>query len=310
MRSLAISYCVSLFCLLVMLPCAWVEARVWTSKNGQFSLEAEAIAFSDKLVVLKKPTGELVAIELDQLSSEDQKFVETKEVVDATQRRFDEMQTWTGKGGMKIRGKVLAFGKRNLTVQRKLGTVHIDGKKFSALDGLHKKLLLKIISHLENKTFEDDRQLETWAKSLGANPKVYALEGVLLQLESGDEIGVPFFLFSEEDLAVLQPGWELWLERDDSEKAREQESFLMKSAAMAYQRDRAQMQQIEMVKLELLAAATGAIDLWEVGLVPRAGAFARPTTVIVPAANSDIATAMALQRYPAFEFGGIRRVNR
>ncbi len=49
----------------------------------------------------------------------------------------------------------------------------------------------------------------------------------------------------------------------------------MKSAALAYQRNQQKQQQIEMVKLELLAAATGAIDIWAVALAPR-----RASTVV------------------------------
>ncbi len=219
------------------------------------------------------------------------------------------MQTWTGKEGLKIRGRIVAFGKRDLKVQRKLGVVHINDNKFSAIDTLHQKVLLKIISHLEKITLEDEKQLETWAKSIGGEPKVYPLEGVLMQLESGDEIGVPFFLFSSQDLEVLQPGWALWQERDASEKAREQESFLMKSAAMAYQRDRSQQQQVEMVKLEMLAVATGVVSIWQVGLAPRPGVYARPMTVMVPAANSGIASELALQKYPGFTIVGVRRAS-
>ena len=52
-----------------------VEAREWSSKNGQFKIEADAIAFSDHLVVLKKTNGALVAVELEQLSDADKKFL-------------------------------------------------------------------------------------------------------------------------------------------------------------------------------------------------------------------------------------------
>lgn len=296
--------------LLALLLCAnWGEAREWTSKNGQFKIEAEAIAFSDHLVVLKKGNGALVAVELDQLSSADQEYVAAKETVDAAKKQLDEIQTWTGKDGLKIRGRIVAFGKKDLKVQRKLGTVHFDDKKFSAIDPLHQKLLLKIMSQLEKTQIENEKQLEQWAKGIGGEPKVYSLEGVLMQLESGDEIGVPFFLFSSQDLEVLQPGWELWQERDASNQARERESFLMRAQAMAYQRERKQTQQIELLKLDMLAAATGVIDIWEVGLTPAQGGFGRPMTVMVPAANSGIASNLALQKYPGYTVFGVRRAS-
>ena len=201
-------------------------------------------------------------------------------------------------------------------MQRRLGAVYIDGKKFAEIDPLHQKLLLKILSHLEKMTLENEKQLESWAKVLGAEPKSYSLEGVLMELENGDKIGVPFFLFSSQDLEVLQPGWELWQEKNASQQAQERESFLMRAAAVAYQRDRKQAQQqarqaqqIELLKLDMLAAATGVVDIWEVGLTPAVGTYGRPMTVMVPAMNSGIASSLALQKYPGYTIFGVRRAS-
>jgi hypothetical protein len=220
------------------------------------------------------------------------------------------MQVWTAKDGLKVRGRVVAFGRKELVFQRRFGKIQIDGKDFSSIDPLHQRLVLKILSHLEGQTIEDEKQLQEWGKSLGAAPKSYKLEGVLLQLEGGEEIGVPFFMFSPEDLAILQPGWEVWKEREESDKEREQESFLVRSAAQAYQQDRAAQRQIEMLKLDLLGAASGVIAIWEVGLVPRPGVYGRPTSVMVPAQNSQIATEIALRNYPAYILVGVRRASR
>jgi hypothetical protein len=117
-------------------------------------------------------------------------------------------------------------------------------------------------------------------------------------------------MFAPEELKILEPGWALWLERQESEEQREQESFLVRSQAMAYQQDRAQQQQIEMLKLNLLAAATGAIGIWQVGLAPGPGVFGRPISVMVPAQTSQQATAIALQNYPGYGIVGVRRASR
>ncbi len=55
-------------CFGVLLPASWADARVWSSKSGHFKVEAEIIASKDNLVVLKKESGELIAVELDQLT--------------------------------------------------------------------------------------------------------------------------------------------------------------------------------------------------------------------------------------------------
>jgi predicted Ser/Thr protein kinase len=288
----------------------FVSARTWTSKDGLYTLEADEVAFSETTVVLKRPTGKLVAVELAQLSDEDNKYIKSQAVKDAAEKSASELQTWTGADGLKVRGRVVAYGRKELKVQRKLGKVNIDDKKFSDIDQLHQLLLLKILSHLEESKFENEAQLEEWAKGLGGTPKVYMLDGVMMELESGDRIGVPFFMFSAEDQEVLKPGWELWLERKESEKAQEEESFLMRSAAMAYQRDRAVNQQIEMLKLDMLAAAAGVIDIWQVGLVPAPGVVGRPMTVMVPAQNSQLAAGLAMQQYRGYQVLGVRRASR
>lgn len=289
---------------------ATAEERVWTSKNGNFTLKADAIAFSDSLVVLKRPDGKLVAVELNQLSDADLEFVKSKETQDSASRSADEMQTWTAQDGLKFRGRVTAYGRKEVVVQRLRGKVMIGEEPFTKLDPLHQKVTLKVLSKLENKQLDDAAALETWVKkNLGGQPKQYLLEGVMLELENGDEIGVPFFMFSPDDLKVLEPGWELWVEQNDSEQLREQESFLMRSAAMAYQQDRAAQRQIELMKLDLLAAASGVIAIWEVGLIPGPNVRGRPMSVMVPAQNSQIATRQALARYPGYGLVGVRRAS-
>ena len=130
-----------------------------------------------------------------------------------------------------------------------------------------------------------------------------------MKLESGDEIGVPFFLFSSEEQKLLQPGWKLWLENAKNEEAQQRESLLVQSQAMEYQRDRERQQQVETLKLDLLATATGLISIWEVMLAPGNGFYGRNTSVMVPAANSLIAGQIAGQRYPGYAIVGIRRAS-
>ncbi len=285
-----------------------VHARVWSDKTGRFQVDADMIAFNETSVVLKRPTGELLGISVNDLSTSDIEFLRMRETADKAKKSASEIQTWTSKDGMKMRGRVLAYGRKELVVQRKLGSVTFDGKRFGSIDPLHQKLLLKIVSHLENQKLEDEKGLETWARTLAGSAKTYRLEGVLLQLETGDEIGVPFFLFAPEEYAILEPGWQRWIEEKASDEQKEHESFLMRSQAMAYQQERVH-RHIEMVKLELLAAATGVIGIWDVGLVPRQGIRGMPIRVVVPAANSEAARAMALARYPGYVVSGMRRAN-
>lgn len=288
-----------------------LQAREWKSAKGDLTIDGEMIAHDGKLVVIKKPTGELAAMELKDLSSEDQEFVHSTEADQAKPKSADEMQTWTTKDGMKIRGQVMAYGSKEVVVQRNLGKVYFDGKEFSTIDNLHQRVILRVMSQLENTKFEDQKSLEQWARNtLRGEPRRYKLDGVLMHLESGDEVSVPFFMFSPEDLKILQPGWELWQERKESEESREKESFLMRAAAMNYQRDRAEQRQIEMIKLDLLGAATGVVDIWQVGIMPRQGVIGRPTSVMVAAQNSQAAVARVLAGHPGWEVVGVRKASR
>lgn len=286
------------------------DARVWSSSSGAYQLEADVISFNDTIVVLKRTNGDLIAVELKDLSEADREYVHSKEAVDAEHKAADEMQTWTGRDGMKFRGRVTAYGRKQVNVRRMARAVYINDQPFSKLDAIHQQLVLHILADLESTTLDNEKQLDQWSRSIGPSGKTYMLEGVLLQLESGDEIGVPFSLFAAEEMAILEPGWEMWKEREESDASRDHESFLVRSAAMAYQRDRQAKQQIEMMKLDMLAAATGAIAIWQVGLAPAPGVYGRPISVMVPAQNSEIASQMALQRYPGSILVGIRRASR
>ncbi len=289
----------------ILLASGLAHAREWSNSNGLFKLEADLVAFNDTTVVLKKPTGRLVAVELSELSEEDHAFIQSKQNDENSQASANQMQMWTAKDGLKVRGRVIAYGKKVLAVQRQLGNVFVNDQPFARIDPLHQKLVLKIISHLENLKLEDPRQLEAWARKLGPNVKQYPLEGVLMELESGDVIGVPFFLFAAEELSVLEPGWKLWLAQAEDEEARNREDLLVQSTAMEYQRDRQNQQNIEMMKLNMLARATGLITIWEVMLEPANG-VGRRTSVMVQADNSAIATEMVMQNYPGYRVVGVR----
>jgi hypothetical protein len=283
--------------------------REWVCANGIYKLKAEAVAYSEDTVVLKKKDGSLVAVELSSLCEKDNEYVEAKLQQDSEKKSADEMQVWTGADGLKVRGRVLKFGKKKLEISRQRGKIMLSGKPFTEANALQQKVLLKSISRLENLELETVKDLQDWAKSLRGTTKSYDVEGVLMELESGDEVGVPFFMFSEEDLSVLKPGWENWLQQSESQEARERESFYMRAQAMAYQQDRAAQRQIELLKLELLGAATGVTKIWQVGLLPARGTYGRPMAVMVSAQNSQAAVEQALRRYPGYVLGAVRKAS-
>lgn len=309
MRAMRLSFLMFVGILLAS-PTTASHARTWTSATGDYSLEAEAIAFNDHTVILKRERGKLVAVELAELSEPDQKYVKSKELADGLSQSIDKLQTWTSKDGVKIRGRVLGYGRKDLVVGRRLGKVVANGEPFDKIDMLHQRLLLKILSELEGHAFTTEHELTQWATKLGAESKNYPLEGVLMELESGDQLPIPFFLFGEKELKVLQPGWEAWTKSNDDKASRQRESLMMQTEARQYQQQQAQRQQIEILKLNMLAARTGLTSIWEVGLEPAPGVYGRRITVLVTARDSNQASQIAMQQYPGSRVFGIRRASR
>lgn len=173
-------------------------------------------------------------------------------------------------------------------------------------------MIPKIVAHFEKTEVKGKAGLEAWVLKQRGEAKTFTVEGVILELENGDEYGMPFFLFSSEDLRVLQPGWQHWLAATKTPDPADdrQQSFMLQSAARAYQQNQAANQQIAMMQLDLLAADTGLVDLWEVRLFPRPGAASPPLSVIVPGRDSRSASQEAMRRYPGYTIGPVSRASR
>jgi hypothetical protein len=299
-------------CVILSTPAAW--ARTWTSSKGDYTFEGDIVAINSSTVILKRARAErLVVVDIADLSAADQELLAEKqrELAATDTADTDGWQTWTSIKGWQIRGRVQAFGRRELVIERSRGAVAVNGKAFSTLDALHQRLLLAALSQLENQTFENERDLSRWVMTLGGVPKSYQLEGVLMQLEGGETLPVPFFLFSKDDLQILQPGWESWQAAEDDKTLREREDLLVRQEALQYQamQQRAMKhEQMEVLKLNLLAAGTGLTSIWEVALFPAPGTWGRPTTVVVSARDSLSATQMAVNQHPGYVAGPVRKV--
>lgn len=289
---------------------AVADARTWTDSTGNYRTEADLIGFDDTTVVLKKADHQLVAVAVARLSKEDQAYLQSKEAIEHRRGSASTMQTWTMASGLKVIGKVVDYARREINIQRRRGKIYVNDRLFDNLPDIYQKMLPKIISHFEKTPIEDKRALESWAMKLRGESKTFTLEGVVLELENGDEYNVPFFFLSQDDLNILRPGWERWLAADKDRKKQEQESFLLQSQAQAYQQDRLANQQIAMMQLQMQGYQAGLFDLWEVRLFPGPGVASPPLSVVVPARDSRSATMEAVRRNPGFVAGPVSRVPR
>jgi hypothetical protein len=202
---------------------------------------------------------------------------------------------------------VVAYGRKDLTVQRRRGRIYVNDRVYDNLPELYQQLVPRIVGHFEMLPLQDKASFEQWVLQQRGQAKTYTCEGVLLELENGDEYGVPFFLFSDEDAKLLEPGWKEWLAAED-EKHKADQHLLLQSLAQQYQQDRKRKQQIAMMQLELQAYDAGLYSLWEVQLLPTRGG--RPFIAIVPGRNSEDAARAALSRNPGYTVGGIARIRR
>lgn len=282
-------------------------AREWTDSTGNYKTQGDLVAFNDEKVVLKRENKELVSVPREKLSEEDRKYLEGLEK--EGENRTPEAQTWTMRDGTKVVARVVGYARKDVTIERRRGRIYVNDRVFDNLPEIYRRMVPKIVAHFEKEKIENERDFEAWVLRLRGEARTYTCEGVILELEGGDEYGVPFFFFSEDDLRVLQPGWEAWSAANVKPDDREDASFHLEALAEAYQRDREVNQQIAQMQLAFEAVQAGVTSLWEVMLYPAPGQGFGPQYVVVAGRNSRDATENALRQNPGARAGAVRRVS-
>jgi hypothetical protein len=288
-----------------------IDSREWTDASGHYKVKAELIAYDDEHVVLQKENDELISIALKDLSKEDQEYVKSNKAKEEKNGPPDKSRTWTMQSGLKVKGTVIEFGERELNMRRALrGKIYVNDRAFANLPAIYQAMIPKIVSHFEKIEIDDVKGLDAWLRKLPGSKKSYTCEGVILELENGDQYGVPFFLFSKSDQATLEKGWKRWLAAKDNEDAQQKEAFYLRAQAQANAENIRAIREISEVNLQLSAYNAGMFDLWEVTLLPPPGNNGRPMTIVVPGNDSRQATINALQKYPNARVGPVAKVRR
>jgi hypothetical protein len=292
----------------VALAAAQAHARKWTDSTGKYTVEADLIAADRLRVVLQNAEHRLISIERDKLSKADQDFVATELRQRQSRRNLNNDQVWTLKNGLKVRARVVAYGKRDVLVQVHNGQLYVNDRRFDNLPEVYQKMVPRIIDHFESDDLQTDADFKAWVAGHEGVTRHYELNGVALELDNGDRYAVPFFFFSDADLKVLQPGWQRWAAaKEDAE--RERENLYLQAQAQAYQHDPAANQQVSQLQLGLLGTIAGVTSMWEVQLFPGPGVMAQPMSVVVFARDSRSAVASALNGRPQYLAGPVRRLN-
>lgn len=283
-------------------------AREWNDASGNYSISADMIAFSESTVVLEKANRDLVAVPLDQLSKSDREFVERE--AQKTENASGTTQIWELKSGVKLPGRLVGFDKHPVVIQRRLGKIYVNDRRFEKIPGVYRAIIPKIVEHFTGEQFTGNHDFEAWAKKQKGEPRTFECAGIMLELEDGDLYCAPFFLFTDEVVEMLKPGWERWLAAKEDYEAKEKESFLAHAQAEAYRQQQMRVRQIQQLQLNLQAYDAGVFDLWEVTMEPPPGVYGMPLSVVVPARNNVQAAQLAKHQNPNYVVGPMRVVPR
>lgn len=291
--------------LLSVLICQSAVARQWKTADGKYKINGDLIAFSADHVVIKKSNKDLVSIKVEELSKEDQEFLKSKETEELKKTEAERVHTWTFKRGLKVTARVVDYVKKDVTIGKRRGKLYVNDRTYKSLPEVYQVIVQRVIEHYEKITLENEKDIDKWLEKRGNKDVTYNCDGVILELENGDEYAVPIFLFSEEDQGILTPGWQRWAQYKEDAQKKDHEKFLLEAQTQAYQQER-QQTQIQQLQLGLLASQAGLI--WEVCLAPAQG-YGYPQCVVVPAANSAQASAQAMLRFPGYTVVAARRVD-
>jgi hypothetical protein len=305
-RTLSAGLCRAFVLVLACAATSFAEERDWTDSTGMYKTKADLIAFNDEFVVLKRDGKQLISIPLDKLSEDDRKFLTKLEEEKANAKK--ELQTWTLRTGTKLMGTVVDYARRDITIQRRRGRIYVNDRVFENLPEIYQKMVPLIVAHFEEIPMERPADFQNWVMRQRGEARTFTCEGVIMELESGDEYGVPFFFFSDEDLAVLKPGWEAWAAAHQDPEKQDDASFHVEAQAEAYNRDREFNQQIALMQLNLQAVQAGITSMWEVQMFP-VNVPAQPMIVVAMGRDSRQATENALQQNPGFRAGAVRRIS-
>ena len=281
-----------------------LSAREWTDATGKNKQQADLVDFDSHLVVLRKADGFLVAVPMDSLSKADQDYLKSDEAKAKCKSEQCATETWTLADGTKLEAAVVKYGRKTISFNRQNSQLYVNDKPFKDFNALQQKILLKVVSNSERGDYPDAQSVENLLAYRKNAPLEYPEEGVLLQMPDGDLLAVPFFMFSDKDLKVLQPGWQAWVAAEKDDQRKEDQSHMLRSAANDYQHNQDITHQ-----LQYLQFASQWFDLWEVALQAANG---ETRTIVVPARDSRQAQFAAMNKLncPNCAVVGTRMISR
>jgi hypothetical protein len=297
----------------ILVTCALimdVAAREWKDASGKYSFEADLVAYNETDLVLQKPDKTLVAVDLEQLSQVDQEYVHSKEAAVAVDKQGAKQQVWKMRSGLEVIGDVVDYVRKDVTFGMTRGKIYVNDQLFDNLPDIYKRVVPLVAAHFTERNITDRAGLFDWLKRRKGEPITFTCEGVQMEMENGDLYSVPFFLFSDEALAALKPGWDEWAAQTATFAQQQETELRLQTQAQSFQDNQAQANQLMKMQLQLQAYTAGLFSLWEVMLYPNQGTGGWPLYVVVPGRDSRQAAATALEQNPGYTVGPISKVSR
>lgn len=285
-------------------------AREWKDASGKYSFEADLIAYNETDLVLQKADKTLVAVDMEQLSAADQEYVKSKEAAEAVDKQGAKQQVWKMRSGLEVIGDVLDYVQKDVTFSMTRGKIYVNDQLFENLTGVQQKVVPAVAAHFTGRDITDKAGLFDWLKRRKGEPETFTCDGVQLEMENGDLYAVPFFLFSDEALKVLKPGWDEWSAKNATFAQQQETELRLQTQAQNFHDNQAETNQLLKMQLQMQAFDAGLFSLWEVMLYPNAGTGGWPLYVVVPGRDSRQAGFAALEKNPGYSLGPIARVNR
>jgi hypothetical protein len=190
------------------------------------------------------------------------------------------------------------------------GRIYVNDQQFENLTGVQQRVVPLIAAQFTGRDITDRTGLFDWLRRRRGEPETFTYDGVQMEMENGDLHSVPFFLFSDEALKVLKPGWEEWASKHATFEQQQESELRLQTQAQGFQDNQAQTNQLLKMQLQMQAFQAGLFSLWEVMLYPGPNMTGWPLHVVVPGRNSSQAANEALAQNPGYTLGPIARVNR
>jgi hypothetical protein len=286
------------------------QARKWTDTSGHYSFEGDLVAFNETDLVIQKADKTLVAVDIEQLSKADQEYVKSKEASEAVDKRNAKQQVWKMASGLEVIANVVDYIRKDITFSMTRGKIYVNDQLFENLTGVQQRVAPLIAAHFTGRPITDRAGLFDWLKRVRGEPQTFTCEGVQMELENGDLYAVPFFLFSDEALKALKPGWDQWAAKNATWEQQQESELRLQTQAQSFQEGQTETNQLLKMQLQMQAYQAGLFSLWEVVLYPANGTGGWPLSVVVPGRNSAQAAEAALANNPGYVVGPIAKVSR